>query len=175
MEENDHTARRIPVNDDLDVKARLRRGDLPYECTRIVASETLRVSCQENFKRECCVKELVNNNHVAYTIPTLDRPFGPYFIPTLELTLTRILFRLRFSLLPFFVIACLTFVPVACWYIGSPVHLFLIWLFSLLLFAILLAAFAFECRVRVQENVRRSSLMSQVERVDCVGIAGSYR
>ena len=35
----------------------------------------------------------------------------------------------------------------------TSIHLFPIWLFSLLLFAILLAVFAFEGRVRVRENV----------------------
>ena len=50
---NDHTARRIAVNDDLDIPTSERSSssrDRRYECTRIVASETLGVSCQENFK-----------------------------------------------------------------------------------------------------------------------------
>ena len=45
--------RRIAVNDDLDVPTGERSSlsrDRRYECTRIVASETLRVSCVENFK-----------------------------------------------------------------------------------------------------------------------------
>ena len=42
-------------NDDLDVptmhsERSSSSRDRRYECTRIVASETLRVSCQENFK-----------------------------------------------------------------------------------------------------------------------------
>ena len=51
---NDHTARRIAMNEDLDVPTHSERSsslrDRRYECTRIVASETLRVSCLENFK-----------------------------------------------------------------------------------------------------------------------------
>ena len=50
---NDHTARRIAVNEDLGVPTSERSSssrDRRYECTRIIASETLRVSCQENFK-----------------------------------------------------------------------------------------------------------------------------
>ena len=50
---NNHTARRIAVNDDLDVPTSQRSSslrDLRYECTRNVASETLRFSCQETFK-----------------------------------------------------------------------------------------------------------------------------
>ena len=50
---NDHTARRIAVNDDLDVPTSERSSSSRgrrYEWTRIVSSETLRVSCQENFK-----------------------------------------------------------------------------------------------------------------------------
>ena len=42
------------VNEDLDVQTPSERSsssrDRWYECTRIVASETLRASCQENFK-----------------------------------------------------------------------------------------------------------------------------
>ena len=50
----DHTARRIAVNEDLDVPTHSERPSLSrdrrYEYTSIVARETLRVSCQENFK-----------------------------------------------------------------------------------------------------------------------------
>ena len=57
----DHTARRIAVNEDLDVPTRSERPsssrDRRYEYTTIVASETLRISCQE--KQERCVKTLV--------------------------------------------------------------------------------------------------------------------
>ena len=45
---NDHTAHRIAVNDDLDVPTSEHLSssrDRRYECTRIVASETLQVSC----------------------------------------------------------------------------------------------------------------------------------
>ena len=44
------------VNEDLDVQTQNERSsssrDRRYECTSIVASETLRGSCQENFKAE---------------------------------------------------------------------------------------------------------------------------
>ena len=44
------------VNEDLNVQTHSERSsssrDRQYECTSIVASETLRVSCQENFKAE---------------------------------------------------------------------------------------------------------------------------
>ena len=53
-EKKDHTARRIAVNKDLDVPTHGERSSSSkgrrYECTTTVASETLRVSCQENFK-----------------------------------------------------------------------------------------------------------------------------
>ena len=67
-------------------------------------------------------------------IDLLDRVLHFDTIPTLELTLTRIIFRFRFYLLSFFVIACLTFVPVACFALWFPelctsIRLFLIWLF----------------------------------------------
>ena len=42
------------VNEDLDVQTHGERSsssrDRRYECTSIVASETLQVNCQENFK-----------------------------------------------------------------------------------------------------------------------------
>ena len=53
-EKIDHTACRIAVNEDLDVPTHGERPsssrDRRYEYTSIVASETLRVSFQENFK-----------------------------------------------------------------------------------------------------------------------------
>ena len=53
-EKIDHTARRIAVNEDLNVPTHSERlsssRDRRYEYTSIVASETLRVICQENFK-----------------------------------------------------------------------------------------------------------------------------
>ena len=79
-------------------------------------------------------------------------------IPTLELTLTCIIFRFRFSLFVLFRY-CLSDLCsgslIALWFpeLCTSIHLFLIWLVSLLLFAILLAVFAFEGRVRVRENV----------------------
>ena len=53
-EKIDHTARRIAVNEDLDVLTDSERPsssrDRRYEYTSMGASETLRISCQENFK-----------------------------------------------------------------------------------------------------------------------------
>ena len=50
----DLTARRVAVNEDFDVPTHSERltssRDRRYEYTSIVASETLRVSCQNNFK-----------------------------------------------------------------------------------------------------------------------------
>ena len=50
---DDHTARRVATSENLDVPTHSEHSSLlrdrRYECTSIVASETLRVSCQENF------------------------------------------------------------------------------------------------------------------------------
>ena len=62
--------------------------------------------------------------------------------------LSSVLFRYCLSDLCFGSLFALWF-PELC----TSIHLFLIWLFSLLRFAILLAAFAIEGRVRVRENV----------------------
>ena len=51
------------VNEDLDVQTHSERSSSSrhcrYKCTSIVASETLRVSCQENFEPKRSVKTLV--------------------------------------------------------------------------------------------------------------------
>ena len=65
---NDHTARRIAVNDDLDVSTiersfSSRRGTVGSnvrESSRVKHCES---AVRKTSKRECCVKELVNNNH----------------------------------------------------------------------------------------------------------------
>ena len=53
MEKDDHTARRIATSENLDAPTHSEHSSLSryrrYECMSIVASETLRVSSEENF------------------------------------------------------------------------------------------------------------------------------
>ena len=66
MEKNDHTARRIAMNSDLDVPTSERSSssrDRGYDCTRSSRVKHCESAVRRTSKRESCVKELGNNNH----------------------------------------------------------------------------------------------------------------